>query len=491
VHPGECTQLTYHYFGPCYWHLGMRGLWRGDAGTSPTSPTAAALEGANPSPAQTHMRRQRSAGARRRGAGAAHPAPAPGAAGGGAPPVTPALAGAAAEAGRTACDAPACDLKPPAGEEQQPSLEQAAAGQEPAPGPLARAAGSVEEPMAEAEAGSGSEDGDADEAASPAPEPEPSTCSGGVLSAVAAAVFSAMGSLGRGAAAPAAAAAAPAAAAADSARPLPQPPAGPAGGGEAGGGPAPRPAEGHCRARGPGGSFRRRPRKRRGGAAAAGAGAPEPAVTAQAVALSCSPAGLLAGLRVMHKCAVHVLAAAAACGRRTWLTGLLMSWPQGLSQAEVCVGACVCGSSTKRRMLNECVAGVWLFKAVCLHTSHHAGASCSQHAAGLSAGPWELSDAGMSLSCGSVRLSLCDGAVHWSLGGQRRGAGLRRRARPQVLATRTTVDVHWQDGRHARGAPAAAHAPCEHLDDHDFWPDDFVEEKPAVDDLDEDGAARP
>jgi len=57
-----------------------------------------------------------------------------------------------------------------------------------------------------------------------------------------------------------------------------------------------------------------------------------------------------------------------------------------------------------------------------------------------------------------------------------------------VLATRTTVDVHWQDGRQARGAPAAAHAPCEHLDDHDFWPDDFVEEKPAVDDLDEDGA---
>ncbi len=67
---------------------------------------------------------------------------------------------------------------------------------------------------------------------------------------------------------------------------------------------------------------------------------------------------------------------------------------------------------------------------------------------------------------------------------------LDRRARPQVLATRTTVDVHWQDGRQARGAPAAAHGPCEHLDDPDFWPDDFVEEKPAVDDLDEDGAAQ-
>lgn len=305
MHPGECTQLTYHYFGPCYWHLGMRGLWRGDAAPGPASPTAAALEGTNPSPPQTHMRRQRSAGARRRGVGAAHPTPAPGAASGGAPPAATAHAGAAAEAGRAAGDAPACDPKRPAGEEQQSTVE-AAAGQEPAPDPLERAPGSVEEPMAEAEPGSGSEDGDADEAASPAPGPEPSTCSGGVLSAVAAAVFSAMGSLGRGATAPAAAAAAPAAAAADSARPLAQAPAGLAGGGEAGGGPAPRPAEGHCRARGPGGSFRRRSRKRRGGAAAAGAGTPEPAVTAQVVPLSRSFAGLLAGPRALHECAVHV-----------------------------------------------------------------------------------------------------------------------------------------------------------------------------------------
>lgn len=57
----------------------------------------------------------------------------------------------------------------------------------------------------------------------------------------------------------------------------------------------------------------------------------------------------------------------------------------------------------------------------------------------------------------------------------------------QVLRTHTLVDVHWQDGREGCGAPATAHVPVEHLDDHDFWPDDFVEEKAAVDDLDEPG----
>ena len=58
----------------------------------------------------------------------------------------------------------------------------------------------------------------------------------------------------------------------------------------------------------------------------------------------------------------------------------------------------------------------------------------------------------------------------------------------QVLRTHTLVDVHWQDGREVRGAPSTAHVPVEHLDDHDFWPDDFVEEKAVLDDLDEPGA---
>ena len=56
-----------------------------------------------------------------------------------------------------------------------------------------------------------------------------------------------------------------------------------------------------------------------------------------------------------------------------------------------------------------------------------------------------------------------------------------------MLGTHTRVDVHWQDGREERGAPSTAFVPCEHLDDHDFWPDDFVEEKAVVDDLDEPG----
>lgn len=57
-----------------------------------------------------------------------------------------------------------------------------------------------------------------------------------------------------------------------------------------------------------------------------------------------------------------------------------------------------------------------------------------------------------------------------------------------MLGTHTRVDVHWQDGREERGAPSTTFVPCEHLDDHDFWPDDFVEEKAVVDDLDEPGA---
>ena len=52
----------------------------------------------------------------------------------------------------------------------------------------------------------------------------------------------------------------------------------------------------------------------------------------------------------------------------------------------------------------------------------------------------------------------------------------------QVVGTHTTVDVKWQDGRVETGIAAIDVIPRIFFDEHDFWPDDFVEEVP--DDLD-------
>ncbi|KAK9804890.1 hypothetical protein WJX72_010490 [[Myrmecia] bisecta] len=47
----------------------------------------------------------------------------------------------------------------------------------------------------------------------------------------------------------------------------------------------------------------------------------------------------------------------------------------------------------------------------------------------------------------------------------------------QVINTRTVVDVRWQDGGLEQGLAAAECLPFEQQDDHDFWPEDVVEEK--------------
>ena len=52
----------------------------------------------------------------------------------------------------------------------------------------------------------------------------------------------------------------------------------------------------------------------------------------------------------------------------------------------------------------------------------------------------------------------------------------------QVIATTTLLDIAWQDGRYSYAAPAREFCPISHVDEHDFWPEDLVEDKP--DDLD-------
>ena len=58
-----------------------------------------------------------------------------------------------------------------------------------------------------------------------------------------------------------------------------------------------------------------------------------------------------------------------------------------------------------------------------------------------------------------------------------------------VMGSHTVADVVWQDGRRESGVAASALLPITHLDDHDFWPDDLVLERP-VDDDDAGGATR-
>ena len=56
-----------------------------------------------------------------------------------------------------------------------------------------------------------------------------------------------------------------------------------------------------------------------------------------------------------------------------------------------------------------------------------------------------------------------------------------------VMGSHTVADVVWQDGRREGGVAASTLLPITHLDDHDFWPDDLVLERP----LDDDDAGSP
>ena len=40
------------------------------------------------------------------------------------------------------------------------------------------------------------------------------------------------------------------------------------------------------------------------------------------------------------------------------------------------------------------------------------------------------------------------------------------------------MDLDWQDGRSEKGRPAVTLLPRHHLDDREFWPDDFVQLAP-------------
>jgi hypothetical protein len=64
----------------------------------------------------------------------------------------------------------------------------------------------------------------------------------------------------------------------------------------------------------------------------------------------------------------------------------------------------------------------------------------------------------------------------------------------QVVGTRTTVDVQWQDGSRAEAAPARGFLPVSFHDEHDFAAGDFVELRDPFADMDEspaDGGSQP
>lgn len=67
-------------------------------------------------------------------------------------------------------------------------------------------------------------------------------------------------------------------------------------------------------------------------------------------------------------------------------------------------------------------------------------------------------------------------------------------AASQVVGTRTTVDVQWQDGSRAERAPARGFLPVSFHDEHDFAAGDFVELRDPFADMDEspaDGGIQP
>ena len=53
----------------------------------------------------------------------------------------------------------------------------------------------------------------------------------------------------------------------------------------------------------------------------------------------------------------------------------------------------------------------------------------------------------------------------------------------QVVLTTTTADIRWQDGTLQEAVPARDLIPMDHLDDHDFFVGDLVEEVDPFEDL--------
>ncbi len=56
--------------------------------------------------------------------------------------------------------------------------------------------------------------------------------------------------------------------------------------------------------------------------------------------------------------------------------------------------------------------------------------------------------------------------------------------------TTTAVDVRWQDGRQEAGVPARDLVPVAHLDEHDFFVGDLVEDIDPLADMDAEALVR-
>jgi hypothetical protein len=64
---------------------------------------------------------------------------------------------------------------------------------------------------------------------------------------------------------------------------------------------------------------------------------------------------------------------------------------------------------------------------------------------------------------------------------KRRKQRRKNRLTPQIgriRCTHTTVDVQWQDGTLTKGLPATSLVPHHHIQDTEYWPEDFVILKP-------------
>ena len=63
-------------------------------------------------------------------------------------------------------------------------------------------------------------------------------------------------------------------------------------------------------------------------------------------------------------------------------------------------------------------------------------------------------------------------------------------ARAQVEMTTTSVDVRWQDGQVDARVPARDLVPVAHLDEHEFFVGDLVEEIDPLADMNDDAQVR-
>jgi len=80
----------------------------------------------------------------------------------------------------------------------------------------------------------------------------------------------------------------------------------------------------------------------------------------------------------------------------------------------------------------------------------------------------------------------------WQAGGRSELISMSNPHKPgaQVEMTMTAVDVRWQDGRQEARVPARDLVPVAHLDEHDFFVGDLVEEIDPLADMDAEAQVR-